>query len=146
MGGPVGVFRLGGGVRLTGVPREFLRTGLPTRLKTGLGTGLSVGLGAGFGAVARFAVVLIAGLSSPEALVLAVTFAINCAACFAMGLIAPGPFWGMGFLGGFSTFSAVALACAHMHPLLAWFTISLSIGVAVVAWLLGDAIRSYRHA
>ncbi len=100
-----------------------------------------MGLGAGAGATVRELVLYLAGPSSPEALILAVTFAINVSACFAMGLVQPGPFWGMGFLGGFSTFSAVALACAPMPPLLAWFIISLSVAVAVAAWLAGDACR-----
>lgn len=103
-----------------------------------------MGLGAGAGAAARALVLYVAGPSSPEALILAVTFAINMSACFAMGLLQPGPFWGVGFLGGFSTFSAIALACVPMPPLMAWFTISLSVAVAVAAWLAGDSLRRHR--
>lgn len=108
---------------------------------TPLATGLSIGLGAGVGATARALVLLAVSPDSPQMLALAVTFAINLVACFAMGRFQPGPFWGMGFLGGFSTFSAVTLACAHTTPIDAAVIITLSLTVSVLAWFAGDALR-----
>lgn len=111
-----------------------------------LETGLTVALGAGLGAVARYLVLVWVSPASPEALVLAVTFAVNLLACFAMGLFRPGAFWGVGFLGGFSTLSAVALAATSNSPLWAVFIIVLSLTTATLAWMAGDATRRHRHA
>ena len=52
-------------------------------------TALAVGLGAGLGAVARQLVLLAAEPGTTAAL--ALTFAVNIAGCFAMGLWKPGP-------------------------------------------------------
>lgn len=109
-----------------------------------LQTGFTVALGAGLGALARFIVLIWVGPTTPEALSLATTFAVNLAACFAMGYFAPGAFWGVGFLGGFSTLSAVALASSHESVLWAAFIITLSLTTATLAWLAGDATR-VRH-
>lgn len=106
--------------------------------------GLSVGIGAGVGALARYLILLALSPGSPEEIALALTFAVNLAACYAMGRWAPGPFWGMGFLGGFSTLSAVALASAHETPGSALVTITLSFTTAMVAWFAGDAVRRAR--
>ncbi|WJY59542.1 CrcB family protein [Corynebacterium afermentans] len=111
-----------------------------------LKTGLTVAYGAGLGAVARYLVLIWVNPSTPEALALAVTFAVNLVACFVMGLFRPGAFWGVGFLGGFSTLSAVALAATTTSPLWAVFIIVLSLSTATIAWLAGDATREHQHA
>ncbi|WJY98217.1 CrcB family protein [Corynebacterium fournieri] len=111
-----------------------------------LETGLFVGLGAGLGALARYIVLIWVNPSTPEALALTVTFAVNLIASYAMGLWRPGAFWGVGFLGGFSTLSAVALAATTNSPLWAVFIIVLSLVTATLAWLAGDATRERQHA
>ncbi|OAA17230.1 hypothetical protein Caferm_04720 [Corynebacterium afermentans subsp. afermentans] len=84
--------------------------------------------------------------TTPEALALTVTSAVNLVACFAMGLFQPGPFWGVGFLGGFSTLSAVSLTAVSDSPVWAGFIIALSLTTATLAWMAGDATRGHRHA
>lgn len=111
-----------------------------------LETGLTVALGAGCGAVARFIVLIWINPTTPETLALALTFAVNLSACFAMGLFQPGPFWGVGFLGGFSTLSAVSLTAVADSPAWAGFIIVLSLTTATLAWMAGDATRERRHA
>ena len=91
-----------------------------------LTTGLSVALGAGLGAVARYLVLIWVSPTTPEALALTVTSAVNLVACFAMGLFQPGPFWGVGFLGGFSTLSAVSLTAVSDSPVWALSLIHIS--------------------
>lgn len=111
-----------------------------------LTTGLSVALGAGLGAVARYLVLIWVSPTTPEALALTVTSAVNLVACFTMGLFQPGPFWGVGFLGGFSTLSAVSLTAVSDSPVWAGFIIVLSLTTATLAWMAGDATRGRRHA
>ena len=110
-----------------------------------LTTGLSVALGAGLGAVARDLVLIWVNPTTPEALALTVTSAVNLVACFAMGLFQPGPFWGVGFLGGFSTLSAISLTAVSDSPVWAGFIIVLSLTTATLAWMAGDATRGRRH-
>lgn len=112
---------------------------------TSLKTGLIVALGAGCGALARFILLIWVNPATPEALALAVTFAVNLTACYAMGYFAPGPFWGVGFLGGFSTLSAVALASSHSSVLWAAFIITLGLVSATLAWMAEDASRVKHH-
>ena len=113
---------------------------------TSIQTGLTVALGAGLGAVARYLVLVWVSPDTPEALALFVTFAVNLTACFAMGLFRPGPFWGVGFLGGFSTLSAIALTAIIRSPAWAGFIVVLSLCTATLAWLAGDAVREHHHA
>ncbi|WP_257160579.1 fluoride efflux transporter family protein [Corynebacterium cystitidis] len=94
--------------------------------------GLLVGVGAALGALARF------GLSSALNDDIPTVLLINIVGCFLMGLCNPGKFWGTGFLGGFTTFSAFALTTATSSA-------SIALGLAVVtllacvgAWLAGD--------
>ena len=75
---------------------------------------------------------------------LALTFAVNIAGCFAMGLYKPGPLWGTGFLGGLTTYSAISVAAMQSHALTALIIVVLSYATAVAAWLAGDAVRSRR--
>ena len=106
-------------------------------------TALTVGLGAGLGAVVRHFVLLYAAPGSTAAL--ALTFAVNIAGCFAMGLYKPGPLWGAGFLGGFTTFSAVSVAAAQSEAAAALTIMLLSFATSIAAYLLGDTLRERRH-
>lgn len=108
-----------------------------------LRTGLAVGLGAGIGALARYAVVNIAAAGSTQEVLL--TIAVNAIGCFLMGLCQPGPFFGTGVLGGFTTFSAVVLASVRGSAAFAAFYMVVSFVVCVGAWLLGDKVRG-QHA
>lgn len=107
-------------------------------------TALAVGLGAGLGAVARQLVLLAAEPGTTAAL--ALTFAVNIAGCFAMGLWKPGPLWGTGFLGGLTTYSAISLAAMQSQALTALIIIVLSYATSVGTWFAGDALRERRHA
>lgn len=103
-----------------------------------------IGLGAGLGAVVRHLVVLY-GAAPGTAAALALTFAVNIAGCFAMGLFKPGPLWGTGFLGGFTTFSAVSVAAAQSGAAAALTIMLLSFATSIAAYLLGDTLRERRH-
>ncbi|WP_115685916.1 CrcB family protein [Corynebacterium senegalense] len=103
---------------------------------------LLVGLGAALGATARYAVFLEAPLTGIEVHVL--TTLVNALSCFAMGFFAPGKFWGMGVLGGFSTLSAVSLAAAQSSPAGAAATLVSSFAACMAAWFAGDALRGRR--
>lgn len=76
---------------------------------------------------------------------LALTFAVNIAGCFAMGLYKPGPLWGAGFLGGFTTFSAVSVAAMQSDAIVALVIVALSFATSIVAYLLGHTLREGRH-
>ncbi|MGV0435358.1 CrcB family protein [Corynebacterium ureicelerivorans] len=102
-------------------------------------TALFVGLGAGLGAVARHLVLLAAAPGTAAAL--ALTFAVNIAGCFVMGLYKPGPLWGTGFLGGFTTFSAISVAAFQSHALTALAIVALSFATSIVSYLLGHTLR-----
>ena len=106
-------------------------------------TALLVGLGAGMGAVARQLVLLTTAPGSAAAL--ALTFAVNIAGCLAMGACKPGPVWGTGFLGGFTTFSAVSVAAAQSEATAALSIMLLSFATSIAAYLLGDTLRERRH-
>ncbi|MBC3179827.1 CrcB family protein [Corynebacterium lujinxingii] len=105
-------------------------------------TALTIALGAALGAVVRHVIILGAAPGSTTALTL--TFAVNIAGCFAMGLYKPGPLWGTGFLGGLTTYSAISVAAMQSHALTALIIVVLSYATAVAAWLAGDAVRSRR--
>lgn len=76
---------------------------------------------------------------------LALTFAVNIAGCFAMGLFKPGPLWGAGFLGGFTTFSAISVAAMRSSALVALAIVALSFATSIVSYLLGHTLRERRH-
>lgn len=102
---------------------------------------LLVGAGAGLGAATRFAIT--ESLGEPASLTL--LFAINVLGCALMGMFAPEPFWGTGFLGGFTTFSAVTVLTYLSDPLGALSIVVLSFVLCVGAWILGDAARHRRQ-
>lgn len=96
---------------------------------------LTVGLGVALGAVARY------GTSAALAPwgEYAPLLVINIVGCLVMGAAKPGPFWGTGFLGGFTTFSAFAVVTATSHAAVAaGFTAAMTVG-CIAAWCLGDA-------
>lgn len=107
-------------------------------------TALTVGLGAGFGAVLRHLLVLF-GAAPGTTAALALTFAVNIAGCFAMGLSKPGPLWGAGFLGGFTTFSAISVAAVQSDAIVALGIVALSFATSIVSYLLGHTLRERRH-
>ena len=107
-------------------------------------TALTVGLGAGLGAVVRH-LVLLCGAAPGSTAALALTFAVNIAGCFAMGLFKPGPLWGAGFLGGFTTFSAISVAAMQSDAIVALVIVALSFATSIVAYLLGHTLRERRH-
>jgi len=96
------------------------------------------------GAVVRHLVVLY-GAAPGTTAALALTFAVNIAGCFAMGLYKPGPLWGAGFLGGFTTFSAVSVAAMQSDAIVALVIVALSFATSIVAYLLGHTLRERRH-
>ncbi|GAB3947020.1 fluoride efflux transporter family protein [Corynebacterium tapiri] len=98
--------------------------------------GLVVALGAGLGATARF------WLSSLLDAPLSITLAINLVGCFAFGLFRPGPFWGSGVLGGFTTLSTFALLAADLPTGTAIFYVLLTMVGSVAAALLGRRLSA----
>lgn len=106
-------------------------------------TALTIGLGAGLGAATRHFLLVFAVPGSAGAL--ALTFAVNIAGCFAMGVFKPGPLWGAGFLGGFTTFSAISLVAMQSQALHALLIMVLSFATSIVAYLIGDTLRERRH-
>lgn len=76
---------------------------------------------------------------------LALTFAVNMLGCFAMGLYKPGPLWGAGFLGGFTTFSAISVAAMQSEAIIALVIVALSFATSIVSYLLGHTLRERRH-
>ena len=76
---------------------------------------------------------------------LALTFAVNIAGCFAMGLCKPGPLWGAGFLGGFTTFSAISVAAVQSDAIIALLIVALSFATSIASHLLGHTLRERRH-
>ena len=107
-------------------------------------TALTVGLGAGLGTVVRH-LVLFFGAAPGSTAALALTFAVNIAGCFAMGLFRPGPLWGAGFLGGFTTFSAISVAAMQSDAIVALVIVALSFATSIASHLLGHTLRERRH-
>ena len=107
-------------------------------------TALTVGLGAGLGAVVRH-LVLLFGAAPGSTAALALTFAVNIAGCLAMGACKPGPVWGTGFLGGFTTFSAISVAAMQSDAIVALVIVALSFATSIVAYLLGHTLRERRN-
>lgn len=102
-----------------------------------MSTALLVATGAGLGAVARYLLSLGVGDGLLGILL------INVVGCLALGYFRPGPFWGSGFLGGFTTFSAYALLTANQewYGALAYtvLTVAACVGAVLFGRFLIDA-------
>lgn len=101
---------------------------------------LEVGVGAGLGALARFAIT--AAVPASELVgAFGIPLAINIIGCFAMGMMKPNALLTVGFLGGFTTFSALAVAATQSSALTAAAFMLVSFIACVGAWLFGDRVR-----
>lgn len=94
-----------------------------------------MGAGAAIGAVARHILMTIGPQGAGMLL------AVNVLGCFAMGLVRPGPFWGAGVLGGFTTYSAVALTALGYSLPGAFIFLTVTFAACIAAWLAGDHVR-----
>lgn len=100
---------------------------------------LIVGAGAGCGAAARQMLTLaLAGGLWP-------LLVINVLGSAAMGWAKPGPFWGAGFLGGFTSFAAFALLASQQPAAMAATYVTLTVVGCPVAYLAGDFLRRARR-
>ena len=96
---------------------------------------LVVGCGAALGALARFAGSwALAGGMLPLLL-------INVLGSAAMGYWKPGPFWGTGFLGGFTSFATFAFLTGEASAAAAAGYVAATVIGCVGAYLLGDKLR-----
>lgn len=95
----------------------------------------TVSAGAALGACARFCL----QLAFPSALW--TLFTINMIACLVMGFFRPGLFWGKGVLGGFSSFSAVAVLAYHVPLATAVGYFALTMVGALAMWFIGDCLH-----
>ena len=109
---------------------------------TALKEGLAIGFGASFGALARFAFTPLIAPEPPSEIV--IIFMINFIGCFLMGRFDPGPFWGRGMIGGFTTFSAVSFLAMQSSAFIAFVYMASTMIVGIAAWEMGDALRRRR--
>lgn len=100
--------------------------------------GMAVGLGAALGAVARWALIETIGSD------LWVTLLINVVGSMALGYFQPGPFWGSGFFGGFTTMSAYALLTAQLGAAEAAGYTVLTVGLCLAGVLAGRRFARVR--
>ena len=107
-----------------------------------LSTGLLVGLGAALGASLRHMVTLYAGSGDTSAVI--AMLVVNMLGCAAMGYFKPGPFWGTGFLGGFTSYSIVAATALEFTMLGALIYMVITFSACIASWLAGDALRGRR--
>lgn len=98
-----------------------------------------VGTGTALGGLTRF--VLHAALGSAGLLPLLL---VNVVGSVAMGAFKPGPFWGTGFLGGFTTFAAFAFITSEQEPLTAALYVAAALVMCVGGYLAGDALHERR--
>lgn len=91
---------------------------------------MHVAAGAALGALLR--ALLSALLPAPSIILLL----INWLGCGLMGYAKPGPFWGTGVLGGFTSFSTFILLIEPSPASLAWALVMVA--GCVGAWVLGD--------
>lgn len=109
---------------------------------------LIVGAGAVLGAFARWGLSLAAGslammAAVPHAGIWSLLL-INILGAGLMGYFQPGPFWGKGVLGGFTSFSTFATATVALTALGALGHVVVTVAGCVLSYLLGDALRSPR--
>lgn len=93
---------------------------------------VTVAAGAALGASTRFAVDHLLGVGPVPLL------AVNVLGSLLLGALRPGPFWGTGFLGGFTSFSTFAVLTADASPARAAGYAATTVLGCVGAWLLGD--------
>ncbi|AHI23514.1 fluoride efflux transporter family protein [Corynebacterium vitaeruminis] len=98
----------------------------------------AVGLGAACGALARYGVT--AALGGSALGLLGVLLLINALGSFLMGRFRPPAVFGTGFLGGFTSFSAFALALTGAAFLPAAGYAVLTVVACVGCWWLGDSL------
>ncbi len=101
---------------------------------------LTIGAGASAGALARFCVDVLLGVGMWPLL------AVNVLGSLLMGALRPGPFWGTGVLGGFTSFSTFAVLTTDSSPALAGAYVTATVTGCVGAWLLGDGWARRRKA
>ncbi|MGV0421687.1 fluoride efflux transporter family protein [Corynebacterium simulans] len=95
---------------------------------------LVVGSGAALGAVARyFLSSLLGGGMIPLLL-------INVLGSALMGYFKPGPFWGTGVLGGFTSFATFAFLTSSVTAAQAGCYVLATVVGCVMAYLLGDKV------
>lgn len=97
-----------------------------------------VGSGAALGAAARFLITSQVSLIDAPS----VTVLINIVGATLMGYFRPRPFWGTGFLGGFTSFSAFALylAMPQLSGVSAVAIFLATVFGCIAGWLLGNAL------
>lgn len=101
-----------------------------------------VGSGAALGATARFLITSqVSLIDAPSTIVL-----INIVGATLMGYFRPRPFWGTGFLGGFTSFSAFALylATPQLNGFSAAGVFLATVFGCIAGWLLGNALTRRR--
>lgn len=62
-----------------------------------------------------------------------------------MGYFRPGPLFGTGFLGGFTTFSALTVAAAQTTALTALTYVLSSVLLCIAGWWLGDSAKDRKE-
>lgn len=95
---------------------------------------LYVGCGAALGSMVRHATILTLGPSF-----VTITL-INICGCFAIGAMKPGPFWTIGFLGGFSSYSTYLVMTYQAHNAV---YLVVEVIFCMGAWFLGDVVHQH---
>lgn len=98
---------------------------------------LLVGAGAVVGAFARWGLTLALSAFAPVWPLLAINF-IGAAL---MGYFQPGPFWGKGVLGGFTSFSAFATATVAMTAQGAIAYAVLTVAGCIACYMAGELLQ-----
>ena len=66
---------------------------------------------------------------------------LNIVGSALMGYTRPGPFWGTGFLGGFTSFAGFAFFTADSHWSIALVYVAATLVGCTAAYLTGDKLR-----